>query len=331
MSSLKISALSNYPKIGDTFEEQLLRRALTQFDKKEIDLAQLERAKDEVTRTVLKEQLEAGLEIVTDGQIRWDDPVTYLVRKIKGFTVTGMLRYFDTNTFYRQPVCEAELEAPEELAVRDFQYANTMGSVPVKALMTGPYTMAKLSQNRFYDNLEQFAGRLAAILGEETKRLVRTGATLIQFDEPALLNFKKEFSLFKKIWNRLASHFPEGVEIILSLNYGNLKGIYPEIQELSFTTLAFDYATAVENRRVLKGAPCTKKLLAGVIDSRNTRMETEGEIEGRLEELLQVVPAEDLAVTTNYGLEFLPRENARKKITHLAKVARGFREARVKA
>lgn len=327
---LEISALSHYPKIGDTSEEQLLRRTLAQFDKKEVDLAQLERIKDEVTRTVIQEQEETGLEIVTDGQIRWEDPVTYITRKIKGFTITGMLRYFDTNTFYRQPICEAELKNPEELVVKDFQFANTMSSVPVKALLTGPFTLAKLSQDRFYKDFEEFAGRLAAILGEETKRLARAGATLIQFDEPALLNFKKDFPLFRKIWNKMAASFPDGVDIILFLNYGNLKGIYPAILELPFRTLGFDYATQRENRKVLKSASATKKLLAGIVDARNTKMETAEEIEERLEELLQGVSAEELSVTTNYGLEFLPRENARKKLAHLAKGVRAYREAKVK-
>ena len=98
----------------------------------------------------------------------------------------------------------------------------------------------------------------------------------------------------------------------------------------TFTTLGLDYAGQPENRKVLKSAPCTKKLLAGIVDARNTKMETEEEIEGRLEELLQIVPAEDLSVSPNYGLEFLPRENARKKLANLSKVARAYREAKVK-
>lgn len=328
---LTITVVSHYPKIGDSPEEQILRRTLAQFDKKEVNEAQLERVKDEVTRQVIEEQAEAGIEVVTDGQIRWDDAVTYLAGKIQGFRFTGLIRYFDTNTFYRQPVSEGELAAPESLVVKDFQFANTISSAPVKALLTGPYTLAKLSEDRHYGDLEKLAARLAVILGEETQRLARVGATLVQFDEPALLSFKKELPLFKRVWSKLASFFPENLETILFLNFGNLEGIYPEILDLPVTTLGLDLATEARNWQILTRAPLTKKLIAGIVDARNTKMETEEEIQERLEKLLAFVSAEDLAVSPNYGLEFLPRETARKKLANLGKTVREFREAKVKA
>ena len=327
---LTVTVVSHYPKIGDSLEEQVLRRSLAQFDKKEIDAAQLDRVKDEVTRTVIEEQIEAGVEIVTDGQIRWNDPLTYLAGKIPGFSLSGMLRYFDTNTFYRQPICEAALGSPDDLVVKDFQYANAVSSAPVKALLTGPYTIAKLSKNQHYPNLEALAQALAEILGKEVQRLVKTGASVIQFDEPAILNHKEDFPLFKKIWNRFAASFPEEIETILFLNFGNPKGLYPQILEIPVTTIGLDYAGKNENSKILRQSPFKKKLLAGIIDARNTKMETEEEIQEKLEDLLQIVPAEDLSVSPNYGLEFLPRSSARKKLTHLAKAVKQFREAKVK-
>ena len=326
-----ITAVSHYPKIGESFEGQLLRRTLTQFDRKEVNLADLERVQDEVTRQVIQEQIEAGLEVVTDGLIRWDDALTYLCRKIKGFTLSGLLRYFDTNTFYRQPICTEELTASESLVVKDFQFANAISSVPVKALLTGPYTLAKLSQDRHYRDLEKFATKLAGFLGEETQRLAKAGARVIQFDEPALLNFKKDFPIFKKVWAKLASFFPANVEIILFLNFGNLGGIYPEIQELSFTTLGLDLAGQSENWKVLESAPLKKKLLAGIVDARNTKMEKEEELNEKLERLLNRFSSQDISGSPNYGLEFLPRETAKKKLANLSRVAREFREARIKA
>lgn len=324
------TVVSHYPKIGDSPEEQLLRRALGQFDKKGIDPSQLERVKDEVTGRIIKEQIEAGIELVTDGQIRWDDALTYLLGKIKGFKLSGLLRYFDTNTFYRQPICEGELTAPENLVVKDFQFANTISSVPVKALLTGPYTLAKLSQDRHYGDFEKFAGKLAGILGEEVKRLAQAGAKVIQFDEPAILQFKKEFPLFKKIWARLSASFPENLEIILFLNFGNLRGIYPEILELPVTAIGLDLIDGSENWKVLRTAPFSKKLVAGIVDARNTKMETEEEIRERIETLLDFISPENLSLSPNYGLEYLPREAARKKLANLSKTVREFRGARVK-
>lgn len=328
---LTITTVSHYPKIGDSPEEQLLRRTIAQLDRKEVDEAQLERVKDEVTRQVIEEQIDAGVEVITDGQIRWNDAITYITEKIKGFNITGMLRYFDTNTFYRQPVCTAELESPQGLVTKDFQFANTISSVPVKALLTGPYTLAKLSQDEHYRDLEKFATKLAIILGEETKRLADTGATIIQFDEPAILKFKTDLPIFKKVWAKLASYFSENIETILFLNFGNVGDILPQLLGLPVTTIGLDLATEEQNWRALAKSSFNKKLLAGIIDARNTKMETEEEIQERLQKLLGFVSAEDLAVSPNYGLEFLPRESARKKLSNLSKVVREYREAKVKA
>lgn len=328
---LTVTTVSHYPKIGDTTEEQLLRRSFAQFDKKEIDRSRLEQIKDEVTRKVIQEQIEAGVEVITDGQIRWDDAITYICGKIKGFKLTGLLRYFDTNTFYRQPICEGELSlAAEELVVKDFQFANTISSVPVKALLTGPYTIAKLCQDRHYGDFEKFAIALATILGEETKRLVAAGAAIVQFDEPALLNFKKDMPVFKKIWAKLSSYFPENVEIILFLNYGDLSRIHADLLNLPVSAIGMDLTTGSENWKVLKNVSFTKKLVAGIVDARNTKMESEDEIKEKLEKLLNIVSAENLSVSPNYGLEFLPRDSARKKLANLSKIVREFREAKVK-
>ena len=327
---LTVTVVSHYPKIGDSHEKQLLRRTIAQLDRKEVDLAQLERAKDDVTRQVIEEQIEAGVEVVTDGQIRWDDPITYLAGKVKGFRLTGLLRYFDTNTFYRQPVLEGELVPPPSLVVKDFQFANTISSVPVKALLTGPYTLAKLSQDKHYGDLEKFATQWAQILGEETKHLAQVGATMVQFDEPALLRFKKDLPVFKRVWTKLASYFPENLETILFLNFGNLEGLYSDITHLPVSTVGLDLTSESPNWKLLaKSFP--KKLIAGIVDARNTKMETEEEIQGKLERLLALVSAEDLSVSPNYGLEFLPRETAQKKLTHLSKTVREFRGAKVKA
>ncbi len=327
---LKVTVVSHYPKVGDTPEEQLLRRTIASLDRKEADLAQLERIKDEVTRQVIEEQIEAGVEVITDGLIRWDDALTYLAGKIKGFKLTGLLRYFDTNTFYRQPVCEAELDAPESLVVKDFQFANTLSSVPVKAVLTGPYTLAKLSLDPHYQDLEKLATKLATILGEEVKRLAQVGAQIVQFDEPAILKFKKDLPLFKRVWTKLASYFPENLETVLFLNFGNLEGIYSDVLQIPVTTVGLDLTSESSNWKLLK-SNSGKKWIAGIVDARNTKMETEEEIQEKLEKLLSWIPAEDLSVSPNYGLEFLPRETARKKLAHLAKVVREFREAKLPA
>ena len=98
------TAVGHYPRIGDAPEQQRLRRAIQSHQAQKLSDAELRAVQDDVTAEILDEQARAGLDWVTDGQIRWDDGQTYLTQRLAGFERGGMIRYFDTNTYYRQPV-----------------------------------------------------------------------------------------------------------------------------------------------------------------------------------------------------------------------------------
>ena len=81
---MKLTAVGNYPKIGEGPEGQKLRRAIARSDRGQISAEELARVEDEVTREVIDEQEAAGLDIVTDGMIRWDDGQTYIAQAAGG-------------------------------------------------------------------------------------------------------------------------------------------------------------------------------------------------------------------------------------------------------
>src|SRR3990172_1950061 len=128
----------SYPHIGDSANQQRLRQAISQWEKGEKTNSDLRAAEDWMTELALAEQIEAGLEVVTDGQIRWYDPVSHLAGKLAGIRINGLLRFFDTNFYFRQPVVEAKIERTDPLVVDDFLFAKGKASRPVKALLTGP-------------------------------------------------------------------------------------------------------------------------------------------------------------------------------------------------
>ena len=99
------TAVGNYPKVGDEKRDGArLIRAISQWQKQELSDGGLEQAFQEVTRAAIKDQEAAGLDVVTDGQIRWEDLVTPLAKKIDGFEINGLERYFDNNVYYRRPI-----------------------------------------------------------------------------------------------------------------------------------------------------------------------------------------------------------------------------------
>ena len=308
-----------YPKIGDTTEEQKLRRALHQFDKEEITEEDLEEVKNTVTEEVIRQQIEAGLDIVTDGLIRWSDPLTYLAGRISGFEISGLIRYFDTNTFYRQPIAESRLEFVKPTLLPDYQFAQERSSKPVRAILTGPYTLSKLTRNRFYREFKQLAFDLAHIIHREAEALEEAGCRYIQFDEPAILNHKQDMPLFLKIYEIVTAQLSKA-EKTLQLNFGSLDGIYPKILGVNVERIGLELTKGHKNWDVLKTGQCTKKMMAGIVDTRNTKM---------VHQLGEHINIDHLWLSTSHSLEFLPRVNARKKAELLSQVAKQLRGASV--
>jgi len=104
------TVVGNYPKIGPGTKVPNLRTAISRGDCGEMTPEQIQGVKAEVTAEVIGDQIRAGIDLVTDGLIRWDDGQTYLARAISGFSFTGLIRYFDTNTYFRQPVVDGLLK-----------------------------------------------------------------------------------------------------------------------------------------------------------------------------------------------------------------------------
>ena len=326
--ALETTIAGAYPKIGDTAEEQKLRRALHQLDKGELSEEDLARVKNEVTEETIREQIEAGIDIVTDGLIRWDDPLTYIARRILGFEISGLIRYFDTNTFYRQPIVETRLEYLRPFLSSDYQFAQEKSTKPVKMVITGPYTVAKLSLNRFYREFKQLAFDVAHIIHREVVALEEAGCRYIQFDEPALLNHKQDFNLFSQVYEIVTAQLSKA-EKVLQLNFGTLEGVYPKILNLNVDRIGLDLTKGHKNWEVIKSAPFTKKLMAGVIDARNTKMESESETAQAVHHLGEHVSLDQLWLSINHSLEFLPRSNATKKMELLTTIAKQLKGAGV--
>ena len=98
------TVIGSYPKIPNRPRPARLRNAINRLDRGDITVEELRKIEDEVTIEVLQEQADAGLDLVTDGQIRWEDEQTYLARAFSGISINGLIRWFDTNMYYRQPL-----------------------------------------------------------------------------------------------------------------------------------------------------------------------------------------------------------------------------------
>ena len=321
---MKTTVVGNYPKIPDPPSPGRWRTSVEKLQRGEITAEDMRRVEDEVTAEVLAEVNGAGIDLVTDGQIRWEDGQTYFACGLSGFTVNGLQRYFDTNVYYRQPVAMDEITWRGSICGADYTFATAHSQRPVKPVVTGPFTLAVLSRDDFYGNQDQFVMALAAALNKELNALAAAGAAIIQVDEPGLLAHQGRFPLFRRamevLWHGV------GAERALYTYFGHVARIYPAILDLPVDIIGLDFVAGAKNWELLSRAPFTKQLGLGIVDARNTRMETPEDVVDACRRATEFVPANRLHVGPSAGLEFLPRKVAKRKLEVLAAGVRRFRE-----
>src|SRR5262245_19727481 len=193
---LILSSAGSYPRIGDTPDAQRHRRAYAQHERGAISDAAWRGVEDEVSEHVVREQAALGLDVVTDGQVRWYDPISHVARHCEGVQINGLLRYFDTNFYFRQPVVSARIRRRESVLRREFEVARAATDRVVKPVLTGPYSLACGSiLEGGYRNRRELAHAWAEVLAQEVSDLVRAGAAVIQVDEPHMLRHPEDVNL----------------------------------------------------------------------------------------------------------------------------------------
>ena len=311
--------VGNYPKISPDARAPSLRTAISRYDEGRITLDELKRVEEEVTQEVIQDQIDAGLDMVTDGLIRWDDGQTYLARGISGYTINGLIRYFDTNTYYRHPIPAQRLESNGHISVKDYEFAVANSERPVKAVITGPYTMGRLSQLGCYEDLRSLVMDLASILNRELRALQEAGAPVIQLDEPSILKHKEDVDLFSEAIECAV----DGITATKALYtyFGDATGIHRRLFDLPVDLVGLDFVMGPANYDLVADLPSDKMLGCGIVDARNTKPETAEEIAGAIRRLTAAVPMDRLHINPSCGLDYLPRRNAREKLVRLVEGA----------
>jgi 5-methyltetrahydropteroyltriglutamate--homocysteine methyltransferase len=315
----------NYPKIGSPTKVPSLRQALARLDEGKITPEELRKIEEQVTQEVIDQQVSAGLDLVTDGAIRWDDAQTYFARGLEGFSINGLLRYFDTNVYYRQPIVEGPVKWTRATSVADYQFAAAYSPKSVKAVVIGPYTLAKLSISRHYKSFKKLVLDLAKALNQEAKALEEAGAPVIQFDEPAILKHPKDFDLFEESCHEVTKGITKA-KTALYTYFGALDGLYPHFLDLPFDIIGLDFVQGKRNWDSLKSFPQSKELGFGIVDARNTKLETVEELVEALRRISAFVPLSRLHINPSCGLEFLPRANAYNKLVRMVEGAQRAQE-----
>ena len=343
---IRLSSTGSYPRVSDNPESQWLERTAISFGRGERTSADLLDAQNTVTRRAISDQVKAGLEIITDGQIRWNDPISHLAAKLDNISLQDSLIFFDTQKLFRQPVFSGKPARRGPMVVDEYSFArNALGHLPtppgkagklaIKPVLMGPYTLAKLSasesqgKNGSRDHsagLEERVHAYAEILALEIEALAQSGAHLIQLDEPAILKHPEDWAIFEQAILRLADSRDKTkksgrkLDLALYTYFGEASGVYEKLAALPVDVLGLDFnsdSTLLERVASL-GSP--KSLALGLVDGRNSRMENVSEVARCVDSLLPKIAGDQVFLGTSCGLEYLTAHLAFAKLALLPSI-----------
>ena len=246
-SQLLLASAGSYARSGDSPPLKFLEETIAAAERGERSIADVVDAQDDVTRLAVSDQIRAGLDVFTDGHIRWLDPVSHLAGKMEGVEPGETVDYLRSGTKVWQPVLQKLPTRRIPLVVEEYLFMrNALGTLAtptgkagrlyVKAVLTGPYTLARFTAvEESMDAADQIidarANAYAQAIGEEIEALAAAGAELIQIDEPAILDSPRDWSLLQDLIDVLAEHRDAArkagkqVELMLSVFYQRLHAV----------------------------------------------------------------------------------------------------------
>lgn len=312
---LKTTTLGWFPKPVD------LRRARWRHSEEQLDDAELREVERSATRDVLELQETLGLDLLVEGQMDRSDTVTFFADKLQGMQLAGLVRCFG-NRFYRKPIIVGDVVRDQPITVEGWKAAAAIAGKPVKAVLTGPYTLMDWSFDEHYGSREKCCMALAEVIRAEARDLVAAGATEIQFDEQAISARPEEMALATRALAHVTEPLRGKARSWAHICYGDLLPVIDEVLSLPVDGLLLELSSAgPELLERLASLPERKLLGAGVIDVYSKDVETQATLHSRVQRLLDHVPAERLWLIPDSGLRALTREVATAKLEALVAAA----------
>jgi 5-methyltetrahydropteroyltriglutamate--homocysteine methyltransferase len=308
---------SSFPKVGESPLDQELRTVMKRRERGAASEEEEARAADEVTTICVAQQSRAFIDIVTDGMIRWNGPLSHLAAHLEGLEARELVRWFETNFYDRRVEVVGEIRHRGDFLVHDYETAKSVAPEQlVKPVLPGPVTFARLARDGHYGDLESVAEAVAAALSREVAALEAAGARCFQLDEPLLCRFPGDLELVADTAETVFSAAGSEAITILSTYYGDLTALGDRLERLPGSHLGLDMVSSRANFDLLERLPDGKGVHLGLFDARTTRQEDAADVAGWLEPYKQTLTRRDVLVGPNAGLELLPRDQAFDKLLH---------------
>ena len=291
----------------------------------------LEQAQDDATIVAIRDLERAGIDIITDGEIRRESYSNRFATALEGIDLEKP-GHVKARSGHRTPVPRVvgKIKRRGPVEVRDMKFLRANTDRPAKITLPGPFTMSQQAINEYYNDDDEMVMDYAVAVNAEAKDLVKAGADVIQLDEPWLRN---DPDAAKRIAVKAINRALQGITVptIVHLCFGYAAlvpgetkpvgySFLPELADSTAEQISIEAAQPKLDLGVLQDlAP--KKILLGVLDLGDTKVETPKKVAERIRRGLKHVPAERLIPAPDCGMKYLPREVAFGKLKAMAEGA----------
>jgi len=284
-------------------------------------------AYDRARREVVERQQDAGLDRVVEGQLRWDDMLAHPLAVHEHVETRGIVRYFDNNNFYREPVVTGDLTHSGDVAA-ELDAAAELVDDGLQAVLPGPYTLADLATDDHYGDDAAFLEGVAEFLAGEAEAFPDV-ETLVLL-EPSLLESPPgdgEDERASAAIDTVASAVD--ADVVAHTYWESREGeggldekVYAHLLDADVDAVGFDFVNGHDETIYnINEYGCTDDVALGVVDGQNTLVETPADIRERVDYVLDNTPGADFErayVTANTGLFYLPVGKFEQKLDALA-------------
>jgi 5-methyltetrahydropteroyltriglutamate--homocysteine methyltransferase len=294
----------------------------------------LAEAQDDATFRAIRDQESAGLDIITDGEIRRESYSNRFATALQGIDIDNPGTALDRSGHPNPvPRIAGPIRRVRPVEVEDLKFLKRHTERKVKITLPGPFTMSQQAQNEFYPTEAEAALAYADAVNAEMRDLFAAGADIVQIDEPymqARPQKAEQFGLtalnraLHGIHGTTAVHICFGYAAIIHQRpsgysfLGQLAGC--TCQQVSIETAQSHLDCSVLS--ALKG----KKILLGVLDLSDLNVETPETVAERVRRALPFVAAEDIILAPDCGMKYLPRDVAYGKLRSMVEAARLLRQ-----
>ena len=296
--------------------------------------ALLEEAQDDATLTALHDQERAGLDIVSDGEVRRESYFNRFANALDGIDLdTPGIVPSRNGRPTEVPRVVGPISRSRPVQVRDVEFLRRHTDRPIKITIPGAFTMAKLALDEYYGDQESLIMAYAEALNEEVRELKAAGADVIQIDEPYMQANPKEADAFGVAAIDRALDGVEGPTVVhLCFGYAYVVAdkpegysFLPQLDACAAEAISIEAAQPNLDPVILEKLP-NKKVLYGVIDLGTQEVETAELVANRLRGALAHISADRLIAAPDCGMKYLPRDVAFGKLNALVEGAAMVRD-----